>query len=276
MKCGRVRVWLSEFAADGVDPRRAADFHAHLATCPRCAAEWQAVEAANAALAAHVVPDPGNAFFARLTMDLNERLDAVAPRTGWAWVHGVRRLAALGATGCLVLAAGLVLHVGKPADQPPLAAVVSVAPDAEPTPVRVAAVPTPVAPKAVVQAPAPAPRLRVAATASAVEPRRTAARVARTNVPPAPRPAAPARPSGPAPSAPIPSPRPASVTGFVPVVVEAGSATFVLRAPDEPASAVRMAAAKADGADDDLRVVPAVLEGEVVVGADHTASGRPR
>ncbi|MBI2300680.1 MAG: zf-HC2 domain-containing protein [Armatimonadetes bacterium] len=56
MRCGTVRKWLVEFATDGIDPAREVAFRAHLDACPRCAAEWHAVESAGALLAG--LPEP--------------------------------------------------------------------------------------------------------------------------------------------------------------------------------------------------------------------------
>lgn len=184
MRCREVRHWLVEFAADGIDPAREAEFHAHLAACPRCAREWREIEQVGRLLAAVERPAPSEARMTGLSRRIRESLTAERPAPG-PWF----RPAAAGALACLFV--GVIIAV-RPPEAPPETAVVATravpepAPATEPAPVTAAPVSPPVAAPPS-PPPAPAPR-RVAPVR-----RRPASRAVRRTAPRAPKRVAPGR-----------------------------------------------------------------------------------
>jgi hypothetical protein len=166
MRCGTVRDWMVEFATDGVDPARQAEFAAHLAGCERCRAEWAAIGEAEAALELLTMPDPGDDFFRRLAGRIDAAVEAApAPRTALGFGLWRQRVSALAGAGACVLIAVLALH--HPGARPPV-----VAPPAPEAPPRVAALPpelpAPAAPSA--SAPAATPPAASSAPAPAATP----------------------------------------------------------------------------------------------------------
>ncbi|MBI5831955.1 MAG: zf-HC2 domain-containing protein [Armatimonadetes bacterium] len=110
MRCGAVHNMMVEFAADGVDPVREADFRAHLAACAPCRAEWAEIEEANALLASYDLPMPDDAFFQRMThavMAATESQPVRRPAFRLRW-------AGASALACLVLAVGFWRQTGGP------------------------------------------------------------------------------------------------------------------------------------------------------------------
>lgn len=165
MQCRDIRRWMEEFATEGLDPARSAEFHAHLDDCTTCRAEWQAVTEIDDLLARMVPVEAPAAALDAIRRGVQDRLDLEpAPRRAW-WP----RLAAVGALASFLLMVLLVRH-GQP---------VPARPSADPEPERVAAAPR--VPPADQPAPTP-PRVEAARPAAKVK----AAPVA----PPAARPAA--------------------------------------------------------------------------------------
>lgn len=154
MRCRDVRHWLVEFAADGIDPVRAAEFHAHLAACPRCAREWREIEQVGRLLATVERPAPSEARMTGLSRRIRESVAADQPATV-PWF----RPAAAGALACLVV--GVIIAV-RPPEAPPETTVVATRAVPEPSPApEPATEPEPVGPPVAAPPPpplAPAPR----------------------------------------------------------------------------------------------------------------------
>lgn len=170
MRCVAWRRWMREFAGDGIDPARADAFAAHLAACPRCAAEWRDLERVGELLAALPQPQPDEAFFSHLAGRIEQRLaPPVAPARPW------RLPAAAGALACLLI--GLLSLRELPDRTAPVTTqrepTVAPAPAAEPVDEPMAAPAESRAPRAG-PAPEPAERPRVR--------RRTVRRVERAPV----------------------------------------------------------------------------------------------
>ena len=231
MRCRLIRTWLAEFATDGVDPARAAEFHAHLAACPRCAAEWQAVADVTPLLATVARAPVDDAVLERIRRGVQDALDnepAPAARRPWfSW-------AAAGALTCLC-AGFVIVSLGHRAADAPVA-----------PPVTVAA-----APSAPVLAPAaPAAKRSVAEVAAPPAP---AARATIPPAQPAPAVAAPLRARRTAPATVTrPVSRPARATGGASPAVRLASARREPAPPavgeHVPAATRPVATASSDGA----------------------------
>jgi len=65
MGAERAREWLIEFACDGIDPAREAQFRAYLAADPALAAEWAEIEAVDRLLARVPASQPDEARMPR-------------------------------------------------------------------------------------------------------------------------------------------------------------------------------------------------------------------
>jgi len=108
---------LSARLDDALPAAAAAQADAHLAQCEVCRARLAELGATDTALAAALTHDPGEAYFESFADRVATRIaaqEAAAPaavptRTGgfWAWLGTPRRIAAIGGTFALVVAAGL-------------------------------------------------------------------------------------------------------------------------------------------------------------------------
>lgn len=264
MSCRRYRPWLSEFTTDGIDPRRAAEFTRHLAECASCAAEWAELAAVDEALTSFTVPDPGDSFFHQLTGQIMAQVEQVPARGTWGWLHGLRRLAALGATGCVVAALGLAISVGRPTPQhvpdtaEKLAVEIAATPRvAPPVPVK------PASPTVVVAAaprPAPEPVVRAAVPERVMERRLAELRrpLVASLAPEAPAPrrprpepvvAPPAEPAAKIVERQSAPPADVDTSANAPVVLGGTSRMFVVRADDSVDRAADKPAAAAPTAD---------------------------
>jgi hypothetical protein len=106
---------------------RAGEIEAHLGTCESCRSSYRALTGVLAAVESTPVPEPDEAFEARMWHRLEPALaDAAGP--GWTSIFRPARLAFAGAVGALVVAAFLVGRHYPPAPAtpaPPTAAAAS-------------------------------------------------------------------------------------------------------------------------------------------------------
>jgi hypothetical protein len=294
---------MVEFAADGIDARREAEFRAHLAACPACAAEWAEIEAADAALAGYPFPARDDAFFERFTAKVNRAIDDLPEPAPAPWRFLLRRpvMAFAGAAACLLVVM-LARNVPREASvavapavmAPPAARLAQAPPPAEPSvpAPKVETSPPPVAtPPVAVPAPSSPPHAEAPVTAPRhplmdAAPRHTP--VAKPPVRMAARPAEktpdklaekPIRIAAALPPAPLPSFGDRAALAASVGVAKAAAGETVLEpeaAPDVQAGAEKTFAVRAAALPEppdkrvgsgELRVVPAVIECEKIAAA---------
>jgi len=117
MGADQAREWLIEFACDGIDPAREAQFSAWLNADPELAAEWAEITEVNAVLARVPAFEPDNATMAALRANIGQALDHTKVRR--SWLVGRLNLAAAGAAACLLVG---LLAVGVHPPREPQAA----------------------------------------------------------------------------------------------------------------------------------------------------------
>lgn len=131
MKCGQAEKWMDAVldeqsggaasGAPGSQGQRQREFEAHLAACPTCRRQWEALRSAEAVLRVpKPVPAPESllADFRRRLAEEEQRSAPLAPpvprRAGWRWAWPLSSLAAAGVAAAAVLMFNL---------QPPLSSI---------------------------------------------------------------------------------------------------------------------------------------------------------
>lgn len=251
MGAEQAREWLIEFACDGIDPAREAEFLASLAADPALAAEWAEIQAVDGLLARVPATAPDEALMAAVRAGIGQAIDAASQRR--PWYAGRLNLAAGGAAACLLIG---LLAVG-------------VRPPHEPTGSDTAAMPRPAAEAPTAAAPprvadAPAPALGSPPVAPVAAPDRAPQTPPVASPPPAPSRVATRGGSKPAPRTVAPRPTPPR-RRTTPPADDDRRAPRELRADDPADHEVRLATATADGRPSRF---PEVVAGEPVLGVE--------
>jgi anti-sigma factor RsiW len=119
--CRRYQPWLVDHADGVLDAARRQPLEQHLAGCPDCRADLEALRTLPALLQTSSVPDPGGAFWLQQRQSIGRAIGNLpSPRRGWSvgWLHEVLQLSPWRYPLAAALALLLAFAVYRVAEQP--------------------------------------------------------------------------------------------------------------------------------------------------------------